>query len=288
MSRNDIGISAESVVDLPHNLIETMDINIIHFYVTTETGKFRDGDEISSKNVVEYYRKGGSALVTSAASVEEYVEFFRKCLEHHNEIIHISLSSGISESYSNACKARDRLGLVSDRIRIIDSFTLSTGIAHLVIIAVKLRDAGKSADEIVDEIEEKKQYLNVSFISKSPEQMFRNGRMSKAAKWICATLRVHPVFSIKNGRIGLQGIRIGKMERASKRYVRRVLRSRSAIDPERLFITHAGYSLGDISEIKKEVGKILTFDDIIVTDASAAVSGNCGEGTLGLLFIRKN
>lgn len=288
MSKNDIGISAESVVDLPRNLIETYDINIIHFYVTTETGTFRDVDEISSNNVVEYYRKGGSALVTSEASVEEYMDFFRMCLERCGELIHICISSSASDAFSRACEAREKLGLVSDRIKIVDSESLSTGIGHLAIIAASMRDEGKRSDEIIDALTEKREHLSVSFISKSPEQMFRNGRMSKAAKRICTFLRVHPVFALKKGKIVLNGLGFGNMERATKRYVRKVLRNRSAIETDRLFITHAGCSLGQIAEIKKEVAKILTFDDIIVTEASATVSGNSGEGTVGLLYMRKN
>lgn len=288
MSRNDIGISAESVVDLPKSLVESLDIDIIKFYVRTETGVFRDGDEISSKNVVEFYRKGGSSLITTYASVDEYVEFFRSCLEHHSEIIHIAVSSGTSEAYIHALKARDHLGLVSDRIKIVDSLSISTGIGHLVMTAAKMRSEGRSSDDIVNALEEMRHNVSASFISMTPEQMFRNGRMSKAAKKICSTLRVHPVFAMKEGKIRVTGIGFGKMEHAIKRYVRKSLRNRSGIDTERLFITYAGCSLGEITDVKKEVGRLISFDEIIVTDTSATISCNCGEGTVGLLYLKKN
>ena len=287
MSDYNIGISTDSACDMPKRLAEINDIGVIRFYVKTETGLFRDGDEISSQNVAEYYRKGGAALVTDEAQVDEYAEFFRDMLSRYSEIVHIAVSSGTSNSFDRATIALEQLGMLSDRVKVVDSETLSTGMAHLVLKAVELRDKGCSSHEIVSAVEEMRDHLNVSFISQSPKQMFKSGRMSNAANSFCSSLHVHPIFKLKSGRIVLGGIGVGDMRGAVKRYIRKQLRRTSGIDTHRLFITHVGLSFEDITRVKNEVAKKIRFEDVTVTDASASISGNCGEGTVGLLFLKK-
>ena len=287
MSEYNIGISTDSACDMPKRLAEINDIGVIRFYVKTETGMFRDGDEITSQNVAEYYRKGGAALVTDEAQVDEYADFFRDMLSRYSEIIHVTVSSGTSNSYERAAAALEQLGMLSDRVKLVDSETLSTGIAHLVLKAVELRDRGCSSHEIVSAVEKMRDNLNVSFISQSPKQMFKSGRMSNAANSFCSALHVHPIFKLKNGRIVLGGIGVGDMRGAIKRYIRKQLRRVSVVDTSRLFITHVGLSLDDIELVRSEVAKKVRFDNVTVTDASASISGNCGEGTVGILFVRK-
>lgn len=287
MTRLNIGITTDSVCDMPKSFAEANDIAILRFYVTAENGTFRDGDEISSQNVVEYYKNGGEMLITDHAPLREYTAFFRERLEYYKEIIHISISSGVNGSYARACEARKQLGLLAERIYIIDSRTISSGMAFLVMKAAQMRDEGASVPDIIKELEEMRGDICVSFLSKNPEQMFRNGRMSLSANQFCSTMHVHPIFTVKNGRIAIDGIAVGNMRNATKKYVRRKLRKPGNIDTSRLFITHVGFSYSEIAAVRSEVDKQITFSETIVNEASATVSGNSGSGTVGLLFMKK-
>ena len=131
------------------------------------------------KNILEYLENGGKKAETNAPAPHEYKEFFEKSMKKYDEIIHISRSSHISDSCKNAVAALDFMGDDSKKIHIIDSEHLSTGMGHMVIKAVEMRDEGRSSEEIAEEIESMKKKVSTSFITMSADYLYRNGRAGK-------------------------------------------------------------------------------------------------------------
>ena len=281
------GITTDCVCDLPEEYIKANDIDIIYFYITTATGKFRDGYEITSGNILEYLENGGEKAETTAPESEEYKSFFENALNRYDELIHIAISSRVSLSYQNATAALKLMGDSGKRVTVIDSAHLSTGMGHMVMRAVELRDQGEDEDEIVKAVESMKHRVSTSFITKNADYLYRNGRTSKNVQRLSAFLMLHPVLTLKNGRITLKTLQIGNYEKSVMNYIKSELKHNSKIDKKRLFITHAGCTLKMISQIKSEAEKLCKFDEVTVTKASATVSGNCGSETIGVLFVYK-
>ena len=282
-----IGITTDCVCDLPDEYLKANDVAIVYFYITTATGRFKDGFEITSGNVLEYLENGGEKAETNAPAPEEYKAHFLSQLEKYDELIHISISSKISLSYQNACAALELMGEDGKRVRVIDSQHLSTGMGHMVIRAVELRDAGCSGEEIALQAEQMKQSISTTFITQNADYLYRNGRVSKTVRDVCDIFMVHPVLTLKDGRMTLKTIKIGNYEKAVMRYIKGALRRRKKIDKKRLFITHAGCTIKQLNAAKTQAERLCGFDEIIVTRASATVSSNCGMGTLGVLFVKE-
>lgn len=283
-----IGITTDCVCDLPAEYFEIHDVGIVYFYITTDTGRFKDGYEIDSRNLIEYLEDGGQKAETKAPEPMEYKLFFEEKLKKYDEIIHISISDKISLSYKNAMAALETLGADKARVKVVDSMHLSTGIGHIVIKAVEMRDSGYSAEKIIEGAKKTRDLVSTTFIAKNADYLYRNGKTSKFVKDICSTLMLHPVLTMKEGHITLKTLRIGDYEKAVKRYIKSELSHNKKINKRRLFITHVGYGIEGISEIKNEVKKLCDFDEIIVTTASATISSNCGAGTIGVLFVKEN
>lgn len=284
---NKLGITTDCVCDLPDEYLKANDIEVLYFYITTETGRFRDGFEITSGNVLEYLENGGAKAETAAPAPEEYRSFFLSQLEKYDELIHISISDKVSMSYRNANAALELMGDSGRRVRIIDSEHLSTGIGHMVIRAVEMRYAGWGAEEIVKEAERLKPLISTSFITMNADYLYRNGRVSKAVKTMCEALSLHPVLGMRKGRLTLKGIEIGNYEKSVMRYIKSELKKNSELEKKRLFITHAGCTVKLINAVKARAEKLCGFDEILVTRASATISSNCGMGTVGVLFVRE-
>ncbi|MGN0578837.1 MAG: DegV family protein [Ruminiclostridium sp.] len=282
-----ISITTDCVCDLPDEYLKLHGVGIVYFYITTASGRFKDGYEITSENVIEYLDSGGERAETNAPEPEEYREFFENQLKSSEEVIHISISSHISNSCPNALAALKLMGEQGNRVHIVDSGHLSTGMGHMVIRAVEMREKGKSAEEIVSEMQALKKRVSTSFIAKNADYLYRNGRVSKAVRNICSTLSLHPVLTMKNGKMGVKALQIGNYDKSVRRYIKSELRSSKNIETKRLFITHAGCSIKAINEVRALAEKLYSFDEILVTKASATISSNCGAGTVGVLYINE-
>ena len=282
-----LAITTDCVCDLPDEYFKLHGVGIVYFYITTASGRFRDGYEITSENVIEYLDCGGERAETNAPEPEEYKEFFEKQLKFCEEVIHISISSHISNSCPNALAAIKLMGEQGERVHIVDSGHLSTGMGHMVIKAVEMCEGGKSAEEIVSEMQELKKRVSTSFIAKNADYLYRNGRVSKSIRDICAALSLHPVLSMRDGKMGVKALQIGNYDKSVKRYIKSELRHNNNINKKRLFITHAGCTIKTLGEVKALSEKLCSFDEVLVTKASATISSNCGAGTVGVLYINE-
>ena len=287
-NRHKLRIVAECVCDLPRTWLLEHNVDIVYFSVQTDRGVFADTSEITSENLIEYIIKGGKKALSMAPSPEAYREVFEKNLEKYDEIILVTISSGISLAFQNAQEALD--GMDAEyvrRIHLFDSWHLSSGLGHLVVRATEMAESGASVDEILAALEELKNKVSTSFIAESVEYLYRNGKVSEKVKKICTAFDIHPILAMKDGALVLQSVTRGNYKKACISYIKRTLRSPKTIERKAAYITHAGCSTKMLDFIKKEVAKVYSFDNLTVTKASATVSSNCGPNTFGILFIRK-
>ena len=179
------------------------------------------------------------------------------------------------------------LKIKSARVTVVDSEHLSTGIGHLVIKAVNMRDRGKSAQNIFNELESMKKRIRTSFIAMNADYLNINGKVPKIAKDLCDTFRLHPVIVMRNGKIRIGRVYVGDYWRSCAKYVKRSLRQHGRIDKTRAFITHVGCTVSFLNKIRAEADKHCKFDELITTKASATVSSNCGKWTFGIVCVNK-
>ena len=286
MEKRKIGILTECVCDLPEKDLEKCGVDILYFLVKTENGVFTDSDEITAENVISYLESGDKKAISSPPPPEVYFRAFEKYLRRYDEIIHIAISSGTSESCNNARAAVEMMGAEGRRVHIFDSEHLSTGMGFLVLRAAELANQNCSCDEILRDLEELRGRVSTSFIARNADYLYRNGRVSLSVKKLCTAFKIHPVLTMKNGKLQLKTVILGKYESACRQYVRQELRNNRRIDKSSAFITHVGCSLKMLKMITAEVDKCCKFDELKITSASATVSSNCGQGTFGVLYVR--
>ena len=282
-----IGITTDCVCDLPEAYLEANGIDLLNFYITTDSGRFLDGYEITSQNLLEYLQEGGRQARTEAPKPMVYKQFFEERLERCDEIVHVAMSRHVGISYENAIAALELMGSLGERVTVIDSQHISTGMGHLVIRAVELRAEGRTAAEIEAGLLAMREKVSATFITRDGRSLFRNGRMGKNMAELSEMLSLHPVLVVKDGHMRLKKFYFGKYERAVRRFVRRTLGNGRGIDKRRLFITHAGCTLKMIAAVRQQASRRLVFEEVAVVQASATVSSNCGPGTVGLVFVNQ-
>ena len=198
-------LSCCSTADLSKEHFENRDIHYICFHYKLD-GVDHPDDLGQTIPFEEFYKKmdEGADTVTSQVNVSEYVEYFSKFLEEGKDILHVSLSTGLSGTYSSAMNAaliaRERYP--ERKIYIVDSLGASSGYGLLMDKLADLRDSGMSIDEVRDWTEEHKLNLHHWFFSTDLKFYIKGGRISKTAGAIGTILGICPLLNMDNeGRL---------------------------------------------------------------------------------------
>ena len=157
----------------------------------------------------------------------------------------------------------------------------------MALEAARMAEEGKSAEEIVQAMEDLKSRIRTSFVVDNLDFLARARQISQKIADITKALMIRPVLAMKNGKLGVGRIYLGSRQQAWKRYIRAALRNPSAIDHRTLFVTYVGLTQEDLAWIREQIESKEAFGQIIFQKASAAIGVNCGAGTFGLLYIMK-
>ena len=152
-------ITADSTIDLSHELIERFHIKTVPLTIVMGDETFLDSESFNPAEIYARYHKDGILPKTSAPSIQDFMDFFSSLTEQGYEVVHLDISSELSSTYGAAQVAANETG----GVYVIDSRMLSTGIGLLVIEAAECRDRGMGAEEIAAHIEEIKDRVSTSF-----------------------------------------------------------------------------------------------------------------------------
>ena len=283
-SKKQVGITTESVADIPPQLIKKYGIAVIPHKVITKEGIFLDGVEIDTKGVLKYMGEPDNIVQPMAPEISEHESFFSKNLSNANNIVHISISSKIAHS---GCPVALEAADAFDNVTVVDSWHLSSGQGILVLEACKLAEEGKNVQQIVEELDRLKEKIHTSFIVDSLDFMARSKQVSQRVSDFNKTFMLRPVLTLKKGVIRIGKIHMGSREDAWKRYIHDTLSRSSKIDKSILFVTYVGITKREMDWIRDQIEKRMTFDQIYFQQASPAIAANCGPGTFGILYREK-
>ncbi len=280
MSR--IRIVADSTCDLSKELLEKYDISIIPLSIVMGDKSYYDGFEVTPDEIFAWADENKTTPKTAAISFEKAYEVMKPFMDAEEDIIFF----GISSEMSTTCNVARLLGEEFDyeRLFVIDSRNLSTGIGLQVLRAARLANEGKSAEDIVAEINNAIDSVRASFVVDTLTYLARGGRCNAVTALMANTLKLHPVISVKDGKMGVGQKLRGKMGVVLNKYVSEMRDELLAADSERVFITHSGCSEETISIIYDYLSQLNHFEEICVTRAGGVISSHCGPNTLGVLF----
>lgn len=277
-----VKILADSTCDLSPSLISRYKIGIIPLYVHLGEKEYKDGVDITPSDLYKWSDEHNETPRTSAPGIEDIESFLDK--DSADEYVIFTISSSMSSSYNNCILAAEDLEM-TDRVHVIDSANLSTGIGLQVIKAAELAAAGMTASEIAAEIEKIKGKVRASFVVDTLTYLYRGGRCSGVSAFLGSALRLHPRIEVIDGAMHPEKKYRGKNTRFIMDYVRDMENDLKSAVRDRVFITHSGCDREIVEDIRAYLEGLGRFDEILETTAGAVISSHCGPGTLGVLFI---
>lgn len=282
-----IKIISDSTCDLSKDLIQKYDIAILPLHIHLGEDEYQDGLTITPDEIYTWADANNTTPKTSAASMSEVIDMFEPYIKNGDEIISFSIASGMSANNNVMRLAAEDLE-AEDKIHVIDSANLSTGIGLLVIEAAIMAKEGKSAKEIVSRMEELKPLVSASFVVDTLTYLHRGGRCSSVAALAGGVLKLHPKIVVENGKMDANKKYRGKIGSVILSYAKDLEEDLKNAKKDRVFITHSGCDENVINDVRAYLESLNKFDEILVTRAGGVISSHCGPGTLGVLFIKGN
>ena len=281
-----IKIISDSTCDLTKELLAKYDISILPLHVVLGDKDLLDGVTITPDEIYEWADANKTTPKTSAPSIEDAIDLFRPFIENGDEIIYFSISKEMSTSINVINLAADELE-ATDKIHVIDSANLSTGVGLLVLEAATMAKEGMDASSIVAKIEELKPLVRASFVVDTLTYLHRGGRCGSVAALAGGVLKLHPKIVVEDGKMSATKKYRGKMDSVILSYAKDMEDDLKNAKTDRAFITHSGCDEAIIQSVYSYLKELNVFKEIIITRAGSVISSHCGYGTLGVLFISK-
>ncbi len=279
--KEEVIIATDSVADISPDLIEKYNIAIIPHKIETNEGIFADGKEIEAQGLISYIEEDGNIAKNVSPSVEEYESFFAGLLTKAKNVIHISISSLVTDS---GCPAAQEASDAFDNVTVVDSGHLSSGQGLMVLEACRMVREGRNAKDIKNRLESKRKSFSTSFVVSSLKFLAMAGQVDNKIYVMSNAIMMRPVLRMKNGKISVGKVFFGTQEDSWKKYIESELRFTQNIDKSLLFVTYVGMRQKDLDIIREEIMKRAQFERIIFQQASPVIALNCGPGTFGLLY----
>lgn len=280
-----IRIVSDSTCDLSKEIVDKYGIIIVPLYVRLGNEEKKDGVDITPEEIYKWSNETGETPKTAAPSVSDYMSVFSD--DSEDEYIVFTISASMSASNNNCRLAVEELE-IEDRVKVIDSANLSTGIGLLVIEAVFQANMGKNLSEIAEYIEDVKGRVRASFVIETLTFLHRGGRCSGIAALLGNTLKLHPKIVVSDGTMRPGKKYRGSADKCIMNYVKDMEDELRKAKKDRVFITHSGCDRDKVEEVRSFLEKLGIFLDIIETRAGSVVSSHCGPGTMGVLFISES
>ncbi len=281
--RRSLMVTTDSVCDLPESLLKEFDIPVCPYYVCTDQGRFLDEKELKADELLLHIVAGEKGY-SMPPDVEDYERFFAERLTEAQNVIHITMAKHTSQGYYNALEAAKSF----ENVTVLDSGHLSSSMGLVVLYAASMAENHIPRAEIVKAVKRLRRYISSAFIIDSTHMMCQAGHISRRVQTLCDALLLHPVISLRKSRMAVTGMEMGSFVHIIKSYVRKVLSNPRNIDRRVLFITYAGLEERSIRLIQRLVQQYCPFERVYLQKASSAIACNCGPGSFGLLFMKKN
>ena len=238
----------------------------------------------------DFYKamENGASTKTSQPNVAEYEEYFEPFLKEGKDILHLTLSSGISGAHNSACVARNMLAerYPDRKLYVVDSLAAASGFGLIMDDLADMRDAGKTIDEVHSWIEENKLKMHHWVATTELKYLVRGGRLSKTAGVVGGILNICPIIRVDvNGKL-----QAGQKVRGKKKAVEELVKmmeqhAEGGLDYSgKCYISHSA-CMEEATALKEQIeAKFPNLKAVEIDNIGTVIGSHTGPGTFVLFF----
>lgn len=285
---SDYVLFTDSTADLPQHLVEQLEIAVIPLLFELDGQSYYnypDNHELDPKVFYDGLRNGKNST-TSQINAVTFEETFSPFLEQGKDILYLCFSSGLSGTYQSSQLAMEELTQKYPQrtIRVVDTLCASMGEGLIVYLAAKMKQDGKSLEEVAQWTENNKQHLCQWFTVDDLMFLKRGGRVSSTAAVFGTMLGIKPVLHVdsEGHLIPMQKVRGRKASLDA--LVQRMVDTATAPKNSTVFISH-GDCEQDAQYVAEQIRQKLHVQDIVINFIGPVIGSHSGPGTVALFFI---
>ena len=288
---SDFILSCCSTADMPKSFLEERNVAYVCFHFNMD-GKDYPDDLGESMPFPEFYKRieEGAQPTTSQVNVDEFTNFFEPFLKEGKDILHVSLSSGLSGSFNSASiAARDLMEKYPERtIKVVDSLGASSGFGVLMTYLADLKDEGKSLTEVYDWAEKNKLRVHHWFFSTDLTSYKRGGRISATSAMVGTLLGICPLLNMDNEGHLIPRKKIRTKKKVIEELVN-MMKEHVEDGPD-----YKGYCYISNSACEEDAEKVRDLVEaycpnlkgkILINSIGTVIGSHTGPGTVALFFL---
>ena len=287
---NEYVISCCSTADLTEEHFNRRNISYICFHFELDGKEYVDdlGKSISFDNFYKAMQDGAETK-TSQVNAQEFEEYFESFLKEGKDILHVSLSSGLSGVINSAMVAKSILEekYPDRKIYIVDSLGASSGYGLIMDKLAELRDEGMGIEEVYQWINEHKLELNHWFFSTDLTFYIKGGRVSKTSGFIGGLLGICPLLDMNNKGKLIPRYKIRSKNKVIKAIVDKMEENATnGLDyADKCYLSHS-YCYEDASEVARLIEERFTKlkGRVEINNVGTTIGSHTGPGTIALFF----
>ena len=193
----NIKIISDSTCDLPEQMLVQHNITLAPLTVVKGDEQFKDGVTITPAEIFAHVAAGGALCTTAANSIGEYADLFEEFSAQYDGILVVTIGSGFSACYQNACLAAEDY----PNVRVIDSQNLTAGQGLVVLKACELAKDATDLDALADSVRQFAEKVESSFLVEKLDYLVKGGRCSSAAALGANLLSLKPCIEVRDGKM---------------------------------------------------------------------------------------
>jgi len=281
-----IKIITDSSSDLDYNYIDNNNIGIIPLNIIFGERSFIPREELSIEQFYELLELSTELPKTAQPSPAVIEGIFKKSIDQGDDVVAIHISSNMSGVYNTSVMIKNQMGC--ENIYICDSRTVTFALGLLVMEAVKMRDAGKTAKEIFEEIEQLKERVVLLASIGNLKYLQMGGRLSPGTAFIGAMLNFKPIITIKDGLVEVIGKQRGQ-KRANESILKLVGKYGINENYTKFFAhTHMPSIMHEFMDYFKPAFPRIKTDEFELCNIGSTVGVHAGPGATGISFVAIN
>lgn len=280
-------MSVKIIIDSTTDLIASVKerTEVVPLTIRFGDEEFIDGVTIDHKMFYEKLIESDVIPTTSQATPTAFVPYFDKIKEDGDSAVVITLSSKLSGTYQSACIAAEDY----DNIYVVDSGNVTIGAGVLVEYALELLDAGMSAEEIANKLNEKKDDVIIVAMLDTLEYLKKGGRISAAVAFAGGVLNIKPVVSVDKGEIVMLGKARGSKQ-ANNLLIQEIEKA-GGVDFDRpVLLGYTGLSTMLLDKYIEDSKSLWTHakSELSSTVIGSTIGTHVGPGAVAVAFFKKN